>query len=90
MIIIPFLLTSVGCVVFGYGVQDSLSWVSLFFGYGLIAVALTAVRCQHGDYEDIWADEDVDSHHHFGIRKRLRATRQQRRTFAGERPQEHW
>jgi hypothetical protein len=43
MLMIPFLLTSAGCVLFGYGVQDTLSWVSLFFGYGMIAVALTAV-----------------------------------------------
>jgi hypothetical protein len=43
MLAIPFLLTSAGCVLFGYGVQDTLSWVSLFFGYGLSSVALTAV-----------------------------------------------
>jgi hypothetical protein len=44
MLAIPFLLTSAGCVLFGYGVQYTLSWVSLFFGYGMISVALTAVR----------------------------------------------
>lgn len=43
MLIIPFLLTSAGCILFGYGVQETLSWVALFFGYGLISVALTAV-----------------------------------------------
>jgi hypothetical protein len=43
MLAIPFLLTSAGCVLFGYGVENALSWVSLFFGYGLISVALTAV-----------------------------------------------
>ncbi|OAL06115.1 MFS general substrate transporter [Phaeosphaeriaceae sp. SRC1lsM3a] len=42
LLIIPFLLTSAGCVLFGYGVQETLSWVSLFFGYGMISVALTA------------------------------------------------
>ncbi|KAH7126815.1 major facilitator superfamily domain-containing protein [Dendryphion nanum] len=42
MLVIPFFLTSAGCVLFGYGVERTLSWVALFFGYGLISVALTA------------------------------------------------
>ncbi|PSN63239.1 MFS general substrate transporter [Corynespora cassiicola Philippines] len=42
MLIIPFLLTSAGCVLFGYGVERTLHWVALFFGYGMISVALTA------------------------------------------------
>lgn len=42
MLVIPFFLTSTGCVLFGYGVERTLSWVALFFGYGLISVALTA------------------------------------------------
>ncbi|KAH7405907.1 major facilitator superfamily domain-containing protein [Phaeosphaeria sp. MPI-PUGE-AT-0046c] len=41
LLIIPFLLTSCGCVLFGYGVQETLSWVSLFFGYGMICVTIT-------------------------------------------------
>jgi hypothetical protein len=44
MLVIPLLLTTAGSVLFGYGVRDTLSWVSLFFGYGMISVALTAVR----------------------------------------------
>jgi hypothetical protein len=44
LLIIPFLITSAGCVLFGYGVERTLSWVALFFGYGMISVALTAVR----------------------------------------------
>jgi hypothetical protein len=40
---IPFLIASAGCLVFGYGVQKALSWVALFFGFGMISVALTAV-----------------------------------------------
>ncbi|KAF1940505.1 MFS general substrate transporter [Clathrospora elynae] len=43
MVIIPFMITIAGCIVFGYGVQNALSWVSLFFGYGMVAVALTAI-----------------------------------------------
>ena len=43
MVLTPLVITSAGCIVFGYGVQNTLSWVSLFFGYGMIAVALTAV-----------------------------------------------
>jgi hypothetical protein len=43
LVTIPLVLTTVGCIVFGYGVQKALSWVSLFFGYGMISVALTAV-----------------------------------------------
>ncbi|KAF2735170.1 MFS general substrate transporter, partial [Polyplosphaeria fusca] len=40
--IIPFFLTGAGCLIFGYGVQRVLSWVALFFGYGMISVALAA------------------------------------------------
>jgi len=43
LLVIPLILTSAGCILFGYGVQNVLSWVSLFFGYGMISVALTAV-----------------------------------------------
>jgi hypothetical protein len=43
LVAIPFLITSAGCVLFGYGVQNMMSWVSLFFGYGMTSVALTAV-----------------------------------------------
>lgn len=43
MIIFPFLFTPAGCLLFGYGVERTLHWMSLFFGYGMISVALTAV-----------------------------------------------
>ena len=43
LVSIPLVLTTTGCLVFGYGVQKSLSWVSLFFGYGMMSVSLTAV-----------------------------------------------
>jgi hypothetical protein len=43
MLIVPFFITAAGCVLFGYGVQDTMSWVALFFGYGMVSVALTAV-----------------------------------------------
>jgi hypothetical protein len=57
ILIIPFLLTTGGCILFGYGMDETLDWVSLFFGYGMISVALTAVstlspedevQCAHG------------------------------------------
>lgn len=41
--IVPLLISGSGCLVFGYGVERTLGWVSLFFGYGMISVALTAV-----------------------------------------------
>jgi MFS family permease len=41
--ILPLLITGAGCVVFGYGVQRTLHWTSLFFGYGMVSFALTAV-----------------------------------------------
>ena len=43
LLIIPFIVTPAGCILFGYGVQRTLHWTSLFFGYGMISVALTAV-----------------------------------------------
>ena len=43
MIIWPFLITPAGCLVFGYGVERTLNWTAMFFGYGMISVALTAV-----------------------------------------------
>lgn len=43
MLAIPFFITASGCILFGYGVQNEMSWVALFFGYGMISVALTAV-----------------------------------------------
>ncbi|KAH3987379.1 hypothetical protein HBH64_018070 [Parastagonospora nodorum] len=43
ILITPFLLTTGGCILFGYGVDETLGWVSLFFGYGMISVALTAI-----------------------------------------------
>ncbi|KAK3395451.1 major facilitator superfamily domain-containing protein [Sordaria brevicollis] len=41
--IVPLLISGSGCLVFGYGVERTLGWVSLFFGYGMISIALTAV-----------------------------------------------
>ncbi|KAI4929280.1 uncharacterized protein J4E92_004944 [Alternaria infectoria] len=43
LVCIPLVITTAGCLVFGYGVQNALSWVSLFFGYGMISMALTAM-----------------------------------------------
>ena len=43
MCILPLFITGAGCVLFGYGVERTLHWTSLFFGYGMVAFALTAV-----------------------------------------------
>ncbi len=41
--VLPLVLTGSGCILFGYGVERTLHWTSLFFGYGMISFALTAV-----------------------------------------------
>ncbi|CAK7199148.1 hypothetical protein SEUCBS139899_001820 [Sporothrix eucalyptigena] len=43
MLALPAVITGAGCVIFGYGVQETLHWTSLFFGYGMVSFALTAV-----------------------------------------------
>ncbi|USP82519.1 hypothetical protein yc1106_09793 [Curvularia clavata] len=43
MVAIPLVLTTAGCILFGYGVQNALPWISLFFGYGMVSVSLTAL-----------------------------------------------
>ncbi|CAK7218095.1 hypothetical protein SCUCBS95973_003373 [Sporothrix curviconia] len=43
LLALPAVITGAGCVLFGYGVQQMLHWASLFFGYGMVAFALTAV-----------------------------------------------
>jgi hypothetical protein len=40
---LPLVLTGAGCLLFGYGVERTLHWTSLFFGYGMVSFALTAV-----------------------------------------------
>ena len=40
---LPLVLTGAGCVLFGYGVERTLHWTSLFFGYGMVSFALTAI-----------------------------------------------
>ncbi|GAB7356033.1 hypothetical protein MBLNU459_g6651t1 [Dothideomycetes sp. NU459] len=45
LLVVPGLVVPAGCLVFGYGVQEVLNWTSLFFGYAMIAVGLTAVPC---------------------------------------------
>ncbi|KAK4116145.1 MFS general substrate transporter [Canariomyces notabilis] len=41
--ILPLLITGAGCLVFGYGVERTMHWTSLFFGYGMVSFALSAV-----------------------------------------------
>ncbi|KAK8020846.1 hypothetical protein PG990_005984 [Apiospora arundinis] len=43
LLVLPTLITGAGCLVFGYGVERTLHWTSIFFGYGMISFALTAV-----------------------------------------------
>lgn len=43
LLVLPTLITGAGCLVFGYGVEHALHWTSIFFGYGMISFALTAV-----------------------------------------------
>jgi len=43
LLIIPTLIVPAGCLAFGFGVARTLHWTSLFFGYGMVAVGLTAV-----------------------------------------------
>ncbi|MBE7179668.1 MAG: hypothetical protein INR71_00385 [Terriglobus roseus] len=42
-IIVPALIVPAGCILFGYGVAETLHWITLFFGCGMISVGLTAV-----------------------------------------------
>lgn len=41
--ILPLLITGAGCLLFGYGVEKTMYWTTLFFGYGMVAFSLTAV-----------------------------------------------
>lgn len=43
LLVLPALITGGGCLLFGFGVQQTLHWTSLFFGYGMVSFALTAV-----------------------------------------------
>ncbi|KAJ9660984.1 hypothetical protein H2201_006712 [Coniosporium apollinis] len=43
LLIVPTILVPAGCLLFGYGVERTMFWVALFFGYGLVSVGLTAV-----------------------------------------------
>jgi MFS family permease len=43
LLIIPALIVPAGCLLFGYGVADTMNWTTLFFGNGMVSVGLTAV-----------------------------------------------
>ncbi|WPH00966.1 Hypothetical protein R9X50_00380000 [Acrodontium crateriforme] len=43
LLIIPALVSSAGCLLFGYGVGKHLHWAAMFFGYGMLSVGLTFV-----------------------------------------------
>lgn len=43
LLALPAVITTAGCILFGYGVERTLNWSSLFVGYGMISFALTAV-----------------------------------------------
>lgn len=50
LLIVPAVVAPAGCVLFGYGVERTLHWTTLFFGYGMVAVGLTAVRESDSDF----------------------------------------
>jgi MFS family permease len=43
LLIFPLVIVPAGCILFGYGVQRTMHWTTMFFGYGMISVGLTAV-----------------------------------------------
>ncbi|KAE9972770.1 hypothetical protein EG328_004817 [Venturia inaequalis] len=43
LLIIPALIVPAGCILFGYGVAETMHWTTLFFGNGMVSVGLTAV-----------------------------------------------
>jgi hypothetical protein len=43
LLIIPGAIVPAGCILFGYGVEKTLHWTAMFFGYGMVALGLTAV-----------------------------------------------
>lgn len=43
LLFIPGLIAPAGCILFGYGVEKTLHWTAMFFGYGMVALGLTAV-----------------------------------------------
>jgi hypothetical protein len=45
LLIFPAVMVPAGCLAFGYGVQYSLHWTSMFFGYGMVATGLTTIPC---------------------------------------------
>jgi hypothetical protein len=45
LLIFPAVMVPAGCLAFGYGVQNTLHWTSLFFGYGMVATGLTTIPC---------------------------------------------
>lgn len=54
LLVIPILIVPAGCLLFGYGVQNVMSWTTLFFGYGMLSLGLTSVYVlspfhQHSD-----------------------------------------
>ena len=45
LLLFPGVMVPAGCLAFGYGVQETLHWTSLFFGYGMVATGLTTIPC---------------------------------------------
>jgi len=43
LLIFPLVVVPAGCVLFGYGVQDTMPWIAIFFGFGMVSLGLTAV-----------------------------------------------
>ncbi|KAF2839092.1 MFS general substrate transporter [Patellaria atrata CBS 101060] len=43
LLMLPILIVPAGCLLFGYGVENTMHWTTMFFGYGMISFGLTAV-----------------------------------------------
>lgn len=43
LLVLSVLVVPAGCILFGYGVQEQMSWTTLFFGYGMVSFGLCAV-----------------------------------------------
>lgn len=62
LLFIPAIMTAVGLLAFGYGVQDHLHWTALFFGNGLVNVGLTAVPTATMTYvSDVYLPVNADA-----------------------------
>lgn len=90
LLIVPALLMPAGCLAFGYGVGERLNWTAAFFGYGLMSVALDAVRDLSSDaLPTVLADHTSGAVHYLRLRVRLSIASGRRRAAFDQRAEEH-